>query len=154
MQHWDISEGKLWSLKCSSKLNHWGLLTCLSPLVSLQVFLFATFQFNSLFVIILFLTISYVYMSINPFSPICIQLNSPKLGPYFSLNKFERILLSIFISLLCLINHHFRITKCRILYVLCEEKLGVDNCLGLKEPGVILRDVYLLTLNGNNEIEL
>ena len=51
-----------------------------------------------------------------------VLLNSPNLSPYFSLNKFERILLVIFSSLLCLINSHFLITKCRILYVLCKEK--------------------------------
>ena len=59
-------------------------------------------------------------------------LNSPNLSPYFSLNKFERISLLIFSSLLCLISSHFLITKCLILYVLCEENLGVDNWLGLK----------------------
>ena len=49
-----------------------------------------------------------------------VLLNSLNLSPYFSLNKFERILLFIFSSLLCLINFHFLITKCRILYVLCK----------------------------------
>ena len=44
------------------------------------------------------------------------------LSPYFSLNKFERSLLFIFSSLLCLINPHFLITKCLILYVLCKDK--------------------------------
>ena len=56
-----------------------------------------------------------------------VLLNSPSLSPYFSLNKFERILLLIFSSLLCLINSHFLITKCRILYVLWKDKIGVDN---------------------------
>ena len=60
-----------------------------------------------------------------------VLLNSPNLSPYFSLNKFKRILLLIFSSLLCLSNSHFFITKCLILYVLCNEKLGVDNWLGL-----------------------
>ena len=59
-------------------------------------------------------------------------LNSPNLSPYFSLNKFERIWLLIFSSLLCLINSHFLITKCHILYVLYNEKLVVDNWLALK----------------------
>ena len=59
-------------------------------------------------------------------------LNSPNLFLYFLLNKFERILLLIFCSLLCLINSQFLIAKCFILYVLCKEKLGVDNRLGLK----------------------
>ena len=45
-------------------------------------------------------------------------LNSPNLSPYFSLNKFERIWLLMFSSWLCLINSHFLITKCHILYVL------------------------------------
>ena len=55
-----------------------------------------------------------------------VLLNSPNLSPYFSLNKFERILLLIFSSLLCSINSHLLITKCPILYVLCK-KLGVKN---------------------------
>ena len=59
-------------------------------------------------------------------------LNSPNLNPYFPLNKFERIWLLIFSSLLCLINSHFLITKCLILYVLYKEKLVVDNWLALK----------------------
>ena len=58
--------------------------------------------------------------------------NSPNLCPYFSLNKFGRILLLIFSSLLCLINSHLLISKCLILCMLCKEKLGVDNWLGLK----------------------
>ena len=48
-------------------------------------------------------------------------------------------LLLIFSSLLCLINSHFLITKCLNLYVLCKEKLAVDNLLvcgrALKEAG-------------------
>ena len=59
-------------------------------------------------------------------------LNSPNLSSYFSLNKFERIWLLIFSSWLCLINSHFLITKCHILYVLYKEKLVVDNWLALK----------------------
>ena len=59
-----------------------------------------------------------------------VLLNSPNLSLYFSLNKFERILLLIFSSLLCLINSHFFMTKCLIL--LCKENLSVDKCLGLK----------------------
>ena len=59
-------------------------------------------------------------------------LNSPNLSPYFSLNKFERIWLLIFSSWFCLINSHFLITKCHILYVLYKEKLVVDNWLALK----------------------
>ena len=50
----------------------------------------------------------------------------------FSLKKFEKTLLLIFISMLYLINSHFLITKCLILYVLCKEKQGVDKWLGLK----------------------
>ena len=61
-----------------------------------------------------------------------VLLNSPNLSQYFSLNKFESILLSIFSGLLCLINFHFLFTKSLILYVLCKEKLGVDNWLELK----------------------
>ena len=61
-----------------------------------------------------------------------ILLNSPNLRQYFSLNKLERILLLIFSSFLCLINSYFLITKCHILYVKCKEKMGVENCLGLK----------------------
>ena len=61
-----------------------------------------------------------------------VVLNSPNLSPYFSLNKFERIWLLIFSSWLCLINSHFLITKCYILYVLYKEKLVVDNWLALK----------------------
>ena len=49
-------------------------------------------------------------------------LNSPNLSQYFSLNKFERILLLILSSFLCLINSHFLITKRLYLYVLCKEK--------------------------------
>ena len=56
-----------------------------------------------------------------------VLLYSPNFIPYLSLNKFERILFLIFKSLLCLINSRFLITKCLILYVLCEEKLSVDN---------------------------
>ena len=56
-----------------------------------------------------------------------VLLNSPNLSPYFSLNKFERILCLIFSGLLCLINSHFLITKSLILSVLCEEKVGVDK---------------------------
>ena len=61
-------------------------------------------------------------------------LNSPNLSLhyYFSLNKFERFLLLIFINLLCLITSHFLITKYLTLYVWCKEKLGVDNRLELK----------------------
>ena len=69
------------------------------------------------------------------------MLNSPNLSPYFSVNKFERNLLLIFISLLCLINSYVLITKCLILYVICKEKLGVDNWLGLK--GLISVNVKL-----------
>ena len=54
------------------------------------------------------------------------------LPTWTSLNTFERILLSIFSNLLCLINSYFLITKSLILYVLCKEKLGTENCLGLK----------------------
>ena len=61
-----------------------------------------------------------------------VLLNCPNLSPYFSLYKFKRALLLILSSLVCLINYHFLITKYLILYVLCREKLGVDNCLGLK----------------------
>ena len=63
-----------------------------------------------------------------------VLLNSPNLSPYFSLNKFERILLLIINSLLCLINYHFLIinTKCILLHVLYKEKLGVNNWLGVK----------------------
>ena len=56
-----------------------------------------------------------------------VLLNSPNLSPYFSLSKFERNLLLIFISLLCLINTNALIIKGLILYVLYKEKLGVDN---------------------------
>ena len=56
-----------------------------------------------------------------------ILLNSPNLSPYFLLNTFERILLLIFSSLLCLIDFHFLFTKCLILYVLCKETLCVNN---------------------------
>ena len=56
-----------------------------------------------------------------------VLLNSPNLSPYFSLNMFERILLLIFSSLLCLIISHFLITKCLILYMLCKEKLGIKT---------------------------
>ena len=59
-------------------------------------------------------------------------LNSPNQSPYFLLNKFERIWLLIFSSWLCLINSHFLITKCHILYVLYKEKLVVDSWLALK----------------------
>ena len=80
-----------------------------------------------------------------------VLLNSPNLSPYFSLKKFERILLLIFSSLLCLINSHFLITRCHILYVLCKEKLGVDNVLGLK--GLI--GVFCLLLNSDtNKIHI
>ena len=61
-----------------------------------------------------------------------VLLYSPNSSPYFSTHKFERILLYIFSSLLCLINCHFLITKWCILYVLCKEKLSVDTWLGLK----------------------
>ena len=67
-----------------------------------------------------------------------VLLNSSKLSPYFSLNKFERILLLIFNSLLSLINSHCLITICIIFYVLCKEKLGFDNWLRLK--GLIIDD--------------
>ena len=75
------------------------------------------------------------------FSSLCMELtlsvpvvllNSHNLSSYFSLNKFERILLLIFSSLLCLISSHFLMTKCFNLYVLCKEKLGDDKRLGLK----------------------
>ena len=56
-----------------------------------------------------------------------VLLNYPILGQYFSLNMFVRILLFILSSLLCLINSHSLFTRCPILYVLCKEKLGVDN---------------------------
>ena len=56
-----------------------------------------------------------------------VLLNSPNLSPYFSFNKFEKILLLIYSSLLCLINSQFLIAKCLSLYVLCKEKSGVDN---------------------------
>ena len=56
-----------------------------------------------------------------------VLLNSPSLSPHFSLNKFGRILLLTFSSLLCLINSRFLITKCLILYVLCKEKLSCDD---------------------------
>ena len=59
-------------------------------------------------------------------------LNSPNLSPCSSLNKFERISLLIFSSLLCLINSHFLITKCLIFFFLCKEKLTVDKWLGVK----------------------
>ena len=75
-------------------------------------------------------------------SVLVVLLNSPNLCLYFSLNKFERILLLIFSSLLCLINSHFLITKCLIFYVLCKEKLGVDNWLGLK--GLIIPSHFLI----------
>ena len=58
-------------------------------------------------------------------------LNSTELSPCISLNKFESLLL-IFSSLLCLINSHFLITKCLNLNVLCKEKSGVNNGLGLR----------------------
>ena len=44
---------------------------------------------------------------------------------------WKNFILLIFSSLLCLINSYFLITKCLILHVLCKEKLGVDNWLGL-----------------------
>ena len=70
-----------------------------------------------------------VYSSIiNPCSPSCIvKFSQLESIPYFLLNKFRRIFLLIFSGLLCLINSHFLITKSLILYVLCKEKLGVDN---------------------------
>ena len=61
-----------------------------------------------------------------------VLLNSPNLNQYFSLNKFGRILLFIFISLFSLINSHFLVTICLILYVLCKKKLAVNNWLGLE----------------------
>ena len=61
-----------------------------------------------------------------------VLLNSPNWSPNFSLNKFERILILIFSSVLCLIKLHFLITIYLILYVLCKEKLDVDDWLGLK----------------------
>ena len=77
----------------------------------------------------LFLSINIWY--ITHFLPLYLALsvpvvliNSPNVSSYFSLNKFERILFLIFISLRCLISSHFLITKCLILYVLCKEKLG------------------------------
>ena len=60
-------------------------------------------------------------------SVLVVLLNSPDLNQHFSLNKSERILLLILNSLLCSINSHFLITKCLILYVLCKERLDVDN---------------------------
>ena len=51
-----------------------------------------------------------------------VLLNSPNLSPYFSLSKFERILLLIFSRYLCLISFQFLITKCLILYVLCKPR--------------------------------
>ena len=71
-------------------------------------------------------------LTLSTFQSQVVLLNSPNLCPYFSLNKFERILLLIFSSFLCLINSQFLITKCLILYLLCKEKLSVDNWLGLK----------------------
>ena len=62
----------------------------------------------------------------NNFSPSFIVKFS-HLGPYVSVNKFKIILLLLFSSLFCLINSHFLITKCHVLYVLCKEKLSVDN---------------------------
>ena len=70
-------------------------------------------------------------------------LNSPNLSPYFSLNKFERIWLLIFSNWLCLINSHFLITKCHILYVLYKEKLVVDNWLALKGLIVMLIILFI-----------
>ena len=46
-----------------------------------------------------------------------VLLNSPNFCPYFSLNKFERILLLIFSSLLCLINSHFQMSYSEMYYV-------------------------------------
>ena len=64
--------------------------------------------------------------SLTPSVPV-VLLNSLNLSPYFSLNEFERILLLIFSSLLCLISFHFLITKYLILYVLSKENFGDDN---------------------------
>ena len=47
-----------------------------------------------------------------------VLLHSPNLSPYLILNKLERNLFLIFISLLCLIHSHVLITKCLVLYVL------------------------------------
>ena len=71
-------------------------------------------------------------------------LNSPNLSPYFSLNKSERIWLLIFSCWLCLINSHFLITKCHILYVLYKEKLVVGNWLALKGLMKIKDWIYLI----------
>ena len=61
-----------------------------------------------------------------------VLLNSPNLSSYFLLNEFERILLFIFSSLLCLINSHLLITWYCMFYVFCKEKLGVDYWFGLR----------------------
>ena len=61
-----------------------------------------------------------------------VLLNSPILSPYFSLNKLERSLLLIFSKLFCLIISHFFYYHMSYFYVLCKEKLGVNNWLGLK----------------------
>ena len=79
-----------------------------------------------------YIPISCALHSILTLSVPVVLLNSPNLSSYFSLNKFERILLLIFNGLSWLINMHFLITKCLILYVFCKEKLFVDNWLGLK----------------------
>ena len=71
-----------------------------------------------------------------------VLINSPNWSSFFSLNKFERILLLILSSLLCLINSHFLITKCLILYLLCKEKLG-DNWLGMKGLKHFIRNLPL-----------
>ena len=47
--------------------------------------------------------------------------------------------------MLYLINSHFLITKCLILYVLCKEKLDVDNRLGLKGLKISENKHYMST---------
>ena len=73
-----------------------------------------------------------LFAQFKPLSPSCIVKFSQLEPTFFIENKFERSLLLIFSSLLCLIKSHFLMTKCLILYVLCQEKLGVDNWLGPK----------------------
>ena len=53
-----------------------------------------------------------------------VLLNSPNLSPYFAFNRFERTLLLIFISLLCLINSHFSLPNVLFCTVLCKENFG------------------------------
>ena len=45
---------------------------------------------------------------------------------------------------LCLINSHFLITKCQILYVLYKEKLAVDNWLYLDSQVFVAPAVYYI----------